>query len=573
MVWLGARRQLDLPAATETRSGVIVAGAALTAALSVLACVISGRLTTDVLRLPWGAGERPSGDAALMYALAATMRRHGWFSFNPDLGFPFGMDFAHVPFAEIHQWATLWAVTRFVHDPIMALNVFFLVGYAAVGASGYLLFRATAGVGWLAVALGVAGASLPWHLTRFHHTLLADYSPVPVFLLLAYLMWEGWWQQRPRRVVVALLASGYVGTSGAYYAAFGLLMLVPVLSALAWSKRRLNAILVDVLVAAAIPGSLVVAAVAHAALRRTGAEGPALRARTPGMSLVFAGDPSTLLIPWPVQDSRIEGSGLFSLFVAASFGAAIVLLVVVAASARRDRHVGALDGALLPWFRLLAWTLLWFLPGLGWVFATVVNPQIRSWGRLSLVVAYISLVIVGTALARALDPRPLWGRGAQVGLILLLAAGIAIDQRALLVSRTAASFDADARLFAAAVAEVVPLGCPVLVLPQRSYPEGQANSQVGPYDQLWVGVYDPTHRFSAGVVGGTDGARGYAERYRGAGEPGALATVLDHAREDAFCAVLTDALDDGGPLSADLAGLLGPPAVQVGRWAVTMLTP
>ncbi len=106
------------------------------------------------------------------------------------------MDLAHIPFAEIHQWAVLRGVAVFTEDPILALNVFFLLGFFAVGFASFLLFDATIGNRWLAIALAVALATLPWHFSRFHHTLLADYSPVPIILLLAYRMWTGWWSLR-----------------------------------------------------------------------------------------------------------------------------------------------------------------------------------------------------------------------------------------------------------------------------------------------------------------------------------------------------------------------------------------
>ena len=151
------------------------------------------RLTPGMLHLPWGRGTWTTGDAALMYMTASTMIRFGWFTHNPDVGYPFGMDLGNFPFPEIHQWALLRVVTAFTDDPFVALNVFFLLGFFAVGFFSFLLFDATVRHRWLALILAVVLATLPWHYSRFHHTLLADYSPVPIALLLAHGMWSGGW--------------------------------------------------------------------------------------------------------------------------------------------------------------------------------------------------------------------------------------------------------------------------------------------------------------------------------------------------------------------------------------------
>ena len=120
---MGARGEGSLP-------GVRVWGTALSSGLlSLIAALLSLRITPASVRLPFG-----RSDAVAMYQATHTMIRYGWFTWNPDIGYPYGMDAAHIPSPEIHQWLLLKIVTLFTSDPILALNAFYLVGFFVVGA-------------------------------------------------------------------------------------------------------------------------------------------------------------------------------------------------------------------------------------------------------------------------------------------------------------------------------------------------------------------------------------------------------------------------------------------------------
>lgn len=543
----------------------------LAGVLSVVACAVSMRLTPALLHLPWGRGTRATGDAAYLYTQAATMIRSGWFTYDPDLGFPVGMDMAHVPLGESREWALLWLVTRFVDDPVAALNVFFVVGFFVVGFAGNLLFAATVRVRLMGVLLSVAAATLPWHYSRFHHALLADYSSIPVFLLLAHLMWRGWWSGSRARLAFALAGATYVGMSGVYYAFFALLILGPVLLVRIWRVRRPLAWAADALVVAIVPAVMALCLAVHASLAVTGVEGPSLSPRTAYMSFFYSGDPSSLLIPWPLRDSFVEGAAQVSALVGALVLLALAAVVVLPAMATRSSEGSTLPEAeqeLRPWFRLLVWTLLWFLPGAGWLFATLVSPEIRSWGRLSMVIVYIALVIGGILARWAVRARPAWGRVLGLGATVILVAGIAIDHRPLVVPGTASSFDADARRYAAQVDATLPASCPILELPVMSFPEDWADPRMAAYDHLWIPLYSHGHRWSFGIVNGTEGARAVASRY----SPDLpLQAVVQQARTDGYCAVHVDSLGTEEETGLLLRELLGPPAAEVGRWSLHVL--
>ena len=215
------------------------------------------------------------------------------------------MDFAHFPSPEIHQWLLLRGITWFTSDPIVALNVFFLGGFFVVGACAHLLFVATVRLEWLAVILAVSAATVPWHFSRFPHTLLADYSPVPIALLLAFLMWKGWWRKAGTRFLLALAAAAYVGTGGVYYTFYACLVMGPVLLWRIASSRAPRMWWRDVVVATAVPLSLGASLAAHHALTRTRSASWAIL-RDPLESIAYSGVSVSLVIPWPLRHMLFE---------------------------------------------------------------------------------------------------------------------------------------------------------------------------------------------------------------------------------------------------------------------------
>ena len=370
-----------------------------------------------------------------MYMTARTMLDFGWINWNPNAGYSYGMDTAYWPSPELHQWLLLKLVLAVVDRPVAALNVFFLLGFFIVGFCSFLLFGPAVRWQGLAVALSVTAATVPWHHSRFPHTLLADYSPVPMFLLLALLMWNRWWANSNRRLIIALVASLYVGSGGVYYAFFACLVLGPVLVGRMWASRRLTAWWRDAAVVMAIPVTLLACLLAHRSLSVQAAAGTTYL-RDPIESLAFAGDVLSLFTPWPFQELvRMEGIGPLQRDRQPRHGP-------VCGRTRCFHRVGkpqprdvwplVLESELRPWFRLQVWVLIWCLPGMGWVFATLVSPNIRSWGRLSIVLMFICLTIAGILLRWLADRRPRARIWLVTGVAAVLLAQIALDHRVLL---------------------------------------------------------------------------------------------------------------------------------------------
>ena len=541
--------------------------AALSGLFSLLAGGFSLRLTRGSVAIPWG-----GDDGVTMYMAARTMLSFGWFTWNPNAGFPHGMDSSYWPSPELHQWLMLKMVLAVVDQPIAAVNIFFLLGFFIVGFCSFLLFGTTVRWPWLAVALSVTAATVPWHYSRFPHTLLADYSPVPMFLLLAFLMWNQWWASSNRRLLIALAASLYVGSGGVYYSFFACLVLGPVLIGRIWHSRRFTAWWRDAAVVLAIPITLLACLVAHRSLAVQAPAGTTYL-RDPIESLAFAGDARSLFTPWPIWDMvRMEQSAHYSVLASLAMVLSVAGVVAFALLAgRRTDTAGrsVLESEIRPWFRLLVWVLIWAVPGMGWVFASLVSPSIRSWGRLSIVLVFISLIIAGILARWFADRRPRARVWLLAGVVAVLLAQISLDHRVLL-DPGGPEVDQQAREYSRQVSGLLEPGCPVLQLPVMHFPEDwRADIDMSAYDHLWMAVYLPDYRWSFAAVDGTAAALAARARYP---EDAPMGEIVSRAHQDGFCAVHVD-LDGLTPEQlADLDESLGQAEASVGRWQLQLLS-
>ena len=157
---------------------------------------------------------------------ARVLQTNPWTTPNYDLGFPWAQDLAHSPTPDVLHLLVLKVIVWVVQDPIVALNVFLILGFGFVAIAMYALLRVLRVTPGISFALAVSFSLLPWHFDRLIHAFLSNYSSVPVglVLLIAVLSWplalSGPERGRPRDQIIALGLAVYVGLSGGYYAVF-----------------------------------------------------------------------------------------------------------------------------------------------------------------------------------------------------------------------------------------------------------------------------------------------------------------------------------------------------------------
>jgi phosphoglycerol transferase len=550
------------------------------AAAAVLSLVVAA-LVLRLWHIDWHVPLDYTGDTVLNLTVIKTVMEHGWYLQNPDLGFPHGQELYDYPVVSGETLNLLFfrLAGLFTDDPVVVLNVFYVLTYPLTALTAYFVLRRVPLSREVSLVIALLYAWLPYHFLRGEvHVFLAAYYAVPLgaYLVLAVLRGDpllGRW--RPTLVTLALCAVVATASGSFYYAAFTVFLVVvaAVLRFVARGDRQ-----------ALVAGGAVVAAITAVALiqlaptivyhlRHGGNDEVAHRywfeSETYSLKL------TNLVLPiehhriGPIARARADyvqqipqsEGRVASLGFVGAVGFLWLLGVALAAcvGAGRRFRLGLHAG-------LAAVTLAAFLAattgGLSTLFG-VIWPQIRAWNRISVFIAFFSLVAVGLLLeaARRWIPPPAF----LAGLALVLVVG-ALDQTSPAYIPAYAAIKDGYRhdgAFIRSVEARLPEEAAVAQVPYEPFPEPQLNTPLGIYEPAKPYLHSEDLRWSWGAMRGrpADWMAAYA------GMP--AADVVAAARERGFRALLLDRAVLGAQASAveaDYRNSLGEPTLRNDRY-------
>ncbi|MWV59589.1 hypothetical protein [Rathayibacter sp. VKM Ac-2754] len=564
----------EQPRSTRRRMLVELGRTALTAVIATVLGVLALRISPSDLALRWTAG---GNDQILHYTIFGSAQDVFPYFPNTQLGFPASQNLLFSPLFD--PWSALFVAMAgpFVPNGIWVLNLYYLAGFAGIGATAYLFFRALRVRPAIATVFGVIGAVLPYHFVRidYGHPFLANYWSVPLIGILVLVVAgpatdpvarvvSGISSARRRRLVTAALLVGLsagVAWTVSYYYVFGAIVLgttwaVSVvvtllrrrpLRDLAWPTFTLGSL-----------GVLILAQVALLSLDFGERYTKYFSGRTPQESEYYGGKLQQLLLPsttsgvpflrdlardYQSETQLVTTGENPSTSVIALLAIVLVLVVVLirmlaGSSLRRrdvqpaylrfldDPRVGALTVAFV-------FALLFFIVGgLGTMLAYYVSPEIRVWSRLAIVIDFLAL----GALAVLIDMLAKRLR-ALVPTLALISVIAAVDQLAGVNAAVPIdpTDDSILRQFTTTMDQELPEGCGVAQLPFKGFPETGPIGGMGDYDEGLPYVYstDDDLRFSYGAVRGTEAG----DEWNGATTPEGFAQEF---RDSGACAILVD---------------------------------
>ena len=562
------------------RPDLLIGGAA--ALLSLLGATLVLRLW----RIDWHVPLDYTGDSVLNLTLIKTVMEHAWYLQNPDLGFPHGQELYDYPVVSGETLNLLFfrLAGLFTDDPVVVLNVFYVLTYPLTALTAYCVLRRVPLSREVSLVMALLFAWLPYHFLRGEvHVFLAAYYAVPLgaYLVLAVLRGDallGRW--RPTLMTVALCAVVATASGSFYYAAFTV-FLVAVAALLRFVARGDRQALVagGAVVAAILAVSVVQLAptIVHH-LRHGGNDEVAHRywfeSETYSLKL------TNLVLPiehhriGPIARARedyvqqipqSEGR-VASLGIVGAVGFLWLLGVALAAclGAARRFALGLHGG-------LAAVTLAAFLAatsgGLSVLFG-VIWPQIRAWNRISVFIAFFSLVAVGLLLE--------WGRHripppAFLAALAVVLVGGALDQTSPAYVPAYGAVEDSFRHEGALIRSVeaqLPERAAVAQVPYEPFPEPPPNTLLGIYEPAKPYLHSDDLRWSWGAMRGrpADWMAAYA------GKP--AAELVAAARQRGFRALLLDRAVLGAQASAveaDYQSALGEPVLRNDRYDLWQL--
>ncbi|GGF14607.1 hypothetical protein GCM10011399_05580 [Subtercola lobariae] len=487
-----------------------------------------------------------SSDAVLHYMLFTNATQNFSYATNPGLGFPTGFDAFFLAQVDLSSAVVMSLLALVIHNGILLANVFTLLTFVTAAFTGYFFFRALRVRPWVAILFASLFSLAPYHFIRvsYGHAFISNYWAIPVIGILV-LMAAGpstdpfsAWAARAtstrgrvvRRIAPAIILAALVATTSSYYFVFGLIVvagvwLIGVVSALI-SRQRVRGLGWQSIPLAAL--GVFVAVSLFLTSRDFGARYLSYsNGRLIAESELDAGKLITLLLPWTgsgvpkliaATNKYLANTGAIptteepgsSIIASVGIIALFAVLVVFAASSTKligQTWLGRLVADART--RVLASAMLWaflfyIVTGLGIAVALIIGPQIRTWGRLSIVLILFGLGFMALLLDRV--PKRFGARIIVAAALIVLAF---FDQIAGVSARVpiGATADTEMKDFVAATDAALPDGCGVAQLPIEGFPDQGPIGNLADYDQALPYLYTtPGHlRFIFGSIYGTYG--------------------------------------------------------------------
>jgi len=471
---------------------------------------------------PWGAGDMLSTYVAAdnWGVIASTTTTH--------YGFPLGMNLNLVPGVDITENIFAKTINLISGNPYFGTNLLLILSFPLVAFLSVIVLRLVGSRGWVAIALAIAFAFIPYHWGRgLGHLYLATMYSVVTGMILVLLIGTGRFnrmiaQRNKWQLIAVALLVFITAWSGLYYAIFALILMAAALAwRLAqrdtWQQLVANAIPIVSLAALVIIGFIpgLIATINNPAFA-------ILAERMPYESVIFAGILFAALVPAPIlPDSvfsfynteitdAINAAPPFENRVPTNFGTIVTTIALgllvwgMFMRYRSDRW--KTSTAQLPFITyLLSVSLLFFIPwGLNYIFAATVSAQIRAWNRFLPVVLLLFILAAGVVLKRVRKRH---------SVALLAVAGIGATfinsvypfKENYLSSAQAATKPANAaRDYSAVINSKIPEYCGVLQLPYMGYPENGPLLDLDDYGHFWLPLNDSGKAWSYGAIKNTE---------------------------------------------------------------------
>ena len=522
------------------------------------------------------------GDALLNSVAAKGAIENGWWLHNSSLGAPGGLDYAAYPAIDNAHFVLIKAISLFTSNYALALNLFYLLTFPLTTLTSLYFFKHFKFSYWVGTFGSLLFTFLPYHFFRSYHLFLAAYYPLPLMILVVVWICAGTpfifepsgnkrWpklQLRSPKAILSIAVCVFVGSCGIYYPFFScfLLMVAGIIASL--QRKAFYPVLTAFILIAVMSAVVIINLAPLLSYRHT--HGSASLGSRSVADAEIMGLKVTQL-PLPIGGHRIEALGalkyrynlgpLVNENDTASLGliGSIGFLLLVFRLFHKRRESPMLDQ--LSWLNISA-LLLGTIGGFGVLFALLVSAQIRAYNRISVFIAFFSIV----AVALVLDPfyRSLKGRGPQIGFLLvlgLLAVAGVYDQTATTFFfvpeyekiKTEYRSDAD---FISGIEASLPAGAMIFQLPYVPFPESPpVNKMVQDHEHFKGYLHSRALRWSYGVINGEKD-----DVWQKSIVTKPVAEFVNEIIQKGFSGIYLNRngyQDDGAKLEAELSALLG----------------
>ncbi|MDX2034383.1 MAG: hypothetical protein SF339_27155 [Blastocatellia bacterium] len=467
------------------------------------------------------------GEAKYNALLIKTVMDHGWHLRNPSMGMPDGLDLRDVPMSDNNlHIAAIKLLGLFSTRYGRVLNLFFLLTFPLVTASALYVLRHFGVSRLSAVFAALLYTFLPYHFVRGeHHLFLAAYFTVPLAVMMVLWVAAGAVAPRSRKMAASVGICLVLGATGTYYAFFTCFFLLVAGGLAAAQHRRLRLLAMPCVLVAILFGGLVINLLPSILYLRERGDTPVVQRQTYEAE-IYALRIGQLLLP-------VSGHRLFPFAaVKAAFNQRVFI------NENDDATLGAIGSigflSLFGWLlfrkpeheridedgtggalsRLsilnLAALLLGTFGGVGALVALLVTTKIRAYNRLSVFIAFFSLMGLALLLdrfARRHITTPARRMGFAATLAVALALGLLDQTTPAFVPEYAKiirEFNSDAA-FMRQIQSTMPSKSMIFQLPFVPFPEYPKVGNMYDYDHARGILHTQGLQWSYGAMKGREG--------------------------------------------------------------------
>jgi len=460
-----------------------------------------------------------NGDALLHSMFIRSIIENGWYWQNPRLGAPGDLKMYDFPAVDNSAAVVLKFLSLFSSHPIVVLNLFYLLTFPLIAISSlYVLRQFNVSYG-PALFGSLLYTFLPYHFMRDEsHLFLSAYYFIPlVVMVLLWIMSGQLSAGRNRKFVLSVVICAAVGSSGVYYPFFTCyLLLIAGIAAALIRKTAKSLGMAAILIAVTFATVLINASPTLIYLYRHG--DVHVTERSPAGPEIYGLKIAQLLLPITGHRVRVlnaikktyNENTVMTENDAAALGivGSLGFLALIAQLFFRRRTDDATDRrrivddlSVLNIFAVLLATI----GGFSSIFGVLVSAGIRSYNRISVFIAFFSLLVVTLALDY-LRGRAVKTTGAAVGLygVLSLVLVVALlDQTSRdyvpQYQQINAEYDSDHELIQN-IEATLPASSMIYQLPYVPFPEHPRVNTMVDYDHFRGYLHSQHLRWSYGAM-------------------------------------------------------------------------
>ena len=479
-----------------------------------------------------------SGDGYFAVAVTKTIHQTGGWMTDPRLGAPFGSRAFDFPSGTDNlNFVLLKGSTILFANPAVALNFFILACFTFTSVAGWLGARLLGLKRVTSIVLGLVFGFAPYHFQRApQHVFLANYVAVPFGCVLAFWLLSDrppFYDDARRtkrsptlrgpRAWFAVAAIAVIGSGGIYYAAFTLL-LVAVAMAVAALNREWRAVRSGEVIAGGIFAVIALNLAPSILYMVRHGHNPMVAPRS--LSEIDTFGLHLVQLVSPVPGHRLAPLASLAHFLQPTEGSetgswlglvgVIGLVIAGVAVARRAVGVQRSGDDLAAKAGLFAGVcmVVGSVSGFAWLIGLVTMSEIRSWARVSIVIAFLALVAIGTTFDRVLDRMATvpWLAARRVVITSCAAAAVVLvavaDQaprRIVADSRTNTAQWQITDSFVRSIEATLSPGAMVFQLPVVAHPEDEVRNRLLDYQLLDGFIHSEKLKWSFGGFEGREG--------------------------------------------------------------------